>query len=289
MRSIFLVLVLLVLWILGGSYLHWKAYCGAPVAAVESAAPLLVVKDGTAFKSISPDNHFGFLCSNYNYFKPVHPAVNNVMNETADYLKKNSNKALLINGSYTAGESNPSLYPNVGLARANAVKSILSNLGVSTKQLQIAGVEKSATCATNDTLIGGVSFAFTEAGSNDDRLAATKSRFEGKPMILYFETGKNNLSLSAQQRQDFTDLNYYLDQVDDASLEVSGHTDSAGNRNSNIQLAQERADFVRDYLVSNGIPGAKMSTSSSGPDRPIASNATAEGKAQNRRVEILLK
>ena len=73
------------------------------------------------------------------------------------------------------------------------------------------------------------------------------------------------------------------------SLEVSGHTSSLGGKALNKALAKRRADAVAKVLVDSGIPAAKITTVGVGPDKPIADNATMEGQAKNRRVEIDVK
>jgi len=69
---------------------------------------------------------------------------------------------------------------------------------------------------------------------------------------------------------------------------IEGYTDSRGPRDYNVGLSQRRAQAVRDYLVSKGVAGDLFSVEGMGPDRPVASNATAEGRANNRRVEIVI-
>jgi outer membrane protein OmpA-like peptidoglycan-associated protein len=71
-----------------------------------------------------------------------------------------------------------------------------------------------------------------------------------------------------------------------ASLEISGHTDSWGNRQHNIDLSSRRASAVLAYLVSKGIDGGRLSSKGYGPDKPIAENRSAAGRAKNRRVEF---
>ncbi|OLP42654.1 OmpA family protein [Rhizobium oryziradicis] len=69
-------------------------------------------------------------------------------------------------------------------------------------------------------------------------------------------------------------------------IDVNGHTDSTGSLQHNQQLSQQRADAVLDYLGSQGVDPRRMSAMGYGPSQPIASNATPEGRAQNRRVEV---
>lgn len=73
-------------------------------------------------------------------------------------------------------------------------------------------------------------------------------------------------------------------------VEVMGFADSRGDAKYNLQLGQERANAVKSYLVETGkLPAANVSTESFGEQKPVASNATAEGRQENRRVEIAVQ
>lgn len=71
-------------------------------------------------------------------------------------------------------------------------------------------------------------------------------------------------------------------------LEIQGHTDASGDAAHNEQLGQARAEAVRRYLSRQGIALNRMATISYGEDSPVASNETPEGRAQNRRVAIIV-
>jgi outer membrane protein OmpA-like peptidoglycan-associated protein len=73
------------------------------------------------------------------------------------------------------------------------------------------------------------------------------------------------------------------------NIEIVGFTDSTGSRQYNMELSQRRAQSVANYLTAQGVDGARLSTRGAGPDQPIANNATADGRAQNRRVEVNLR
>lgn len=72
----------------------------------------------------------------------------------------------------------------------------------------------------------------------------------------------------------------------DTRLEVTGHTDSTGSRSYNYDLSERRATSVANYLAGQGIDQNRLITQGMGPDQPVASNDTSEGRAQNRRVEL---
>jgi outer membrane protein OmpA-like peptidoglycan-associated protein len=71
-------------------------------------------------------------------------------------------------------------------------------------------------------------------------------------------------------------------------VDVFGHTDSTGSEQHNLDLSQRRALAVANYLSAQGVDSRRFAVTGFGESRPIASNATAEGRSQNRRVEIQL-
>jgi len=73
----------------------------------------------------------------------------------------------------------------------------------------------------------------------------------------------------------------------DMKLKINGHSDSSGKRSFNLKLSQRRADSVKQYLVNQGIDPYRLSSVGKGPDNPIATNSTKEGRAKNRRIEFI--
>jgi outer membrane protein OmpA-like peptidoglycan-associated protein len=73
-----------------------------------------------------------------------------------------------------------------------------------------------------------------------------------------------------------------------ANFTIEGHTDSVGSKATNQKLSERRANAVRDYLIANGIDANRLTAAGYGEDKPIASNATRAGRAENRRVEVNL-
>jgi outer membrane protein OmpA-like peptidoglycan-associated protein len=102
-----------------------------------------------------------------------------------------------------------------------------------------------------------------------------------------FATGTAKLSAASQSELD--GVAAVLVRNDHLNFEVAGHTDNAGNYNGNVSLSQKRADAVRSYLVSQGVTGSRLTAKGYGPDKPVADNSTANGRARNRRVEMVLK
>lgn len=120
-------------------------------------------------------------------------------------------------------------------------------------------------------------------------LQAVREKINAAPLILYFGLNQSDIAIDQEQQQKLKEIVDYVNKVPDAILIVTGHTDNKGSRDHNISLGQERAEFIRAYLVRNGITEAKMTCTSAGPDEPIADNNTSEGRAKNRRTVIRIK
>lgn len=97
-----------------------------------------------------------------------------------------------------------------------------------------------------------------------------------------FET--NSAVLATASKPILDDAAQGLKQHPRLQIEVQGHTDSTGSAPYNMGLSQRRAEAVRDYLVSAGVPAAQLSAKGYGRTQPVASNASAAGRAKNRRV-----
>jgi outer membrane protein OmpA-like peptidoglycan-associated protein len=114
---------------------------------------------------------------------------------------------------------------------------------------------------------------------------------EGRMIIslsgVLFEQGGNQLSASAQTRLDT--VAQALAAYPDRNIVVEGHTDATGSDATNQDLSQRRADAVRTYLEARGVPAERMRAVGRGESTPIASNETPEGRANNRRVEVVVE
>ena len=106
------------------------------------------------------------------------------------------------------------------------------------------------------------------------------------PENVTFATGSAVLSDNAQFA--LNTAAQTLVQYLDTTLTINGHTDNTGSDAVNNPLSQHRAQTVAYYLQSRGVAASRLAVYGYGSHMPVASNATAEGRAQNRRVEILI-
>jgi outer membrane protein OmpA-like peptidoglycan-associated protein len=107
------------------------------------------------------------------------------------------------------------------------------------------------------------------------------------PGAVLFASNKSTLLASAQNK--LTQVADALKDQEDHKIIVEGYTDSRGSDELNQDLSQRRADSVRNYLVTMGVPADKIDARGFGSSSPVADNHSAEGRADNRRVEIVVK
>jgi len=113
---------------------------------------------------------------------------------------------------------------------------------------------------------------------------------EGKATLygILFDVGKSTIKPeSADALKQITD---YLNANPDVKIIIVGHTDMTGNFAGNMSLSKERAESIKNYLVTNAkIASERLQSDGVGPLCPVATNATDAGKKLNRRVEIVKK
>jgi OOP family OmpA-OmpF porin len=102
---------------------------------------------------------------------------------------------------------------------------------------------------------------------------------------VVFETGKSTLTPESQSV--LLEVAKQLAAHPEVRVQVAGYTDNTGSRKTNVRISQERAVAVEHFLESNGVSPAQLTAKGFGPDNPVAPNNTTEGRAQNRRVDLI--
>lgn len=105
-----------------------------------------------------------------------------------------------------------------------------------------------------------------------------------KVKAINFETGSDQLTASSYDI--LNNMGTMLKEYPQMVIEIAGHTDNVGDDNLNLALSQKRADSVKAYLVSKGVNAKQINAKGYGETKPIADNATEDGKLKNRRVEF---
>jgi outer membrane protein OmpA-like peptidoglycan-associated protein len=159
-------------------------------------------------------------------------------------------------------------------------------LGATQQQLQTTQQE----AAAQRQALLDMAAKLKDARDTIAKIATVKDDDRGMVITLQgevlFKTGKSDLKAGAMAK---------LDQIAEAlkgkdqPIVVYGFTDNVGTVDNNMDLSRRRAESVRDYLVSKGIPQDLVTAQGKGVDNPVADNTSIEGRAQNRRVEIVVQ
>jgi outer membrane protein OmpA-like peptidoglycan-associated protein len=115
---------------------------------------------------------------------------------------------------------------------------------------------------------------------------------EGEGIIVKFDSGilfdVNQSTLKTNARSNIESLATSLKNNPETTVLIVGHTDASGSDAYNQKLSVRRAEAVRSYTIAQGIASSRLSTEGRGESEPISDNTTEEGKALNRRVEIVI-
>jgi outer membrane protein OmpA-like peptidoglycan-associated protein len=187
---------------------------------------------------------------------------------------------------HTDSTGTPEYNMQLSKRRAQAVADYLMSTGVDPKKLRVIGRGKNDPVAPNDTPENRAKNRRVDVVVIAEPRALDTMRF---PSVALFprrsaeitEQGKQTLEKNRTVAQDMLSRATYI--------EVVGNTDDVGDDAYNMELSEQRAKAVRDYLVSNmGVDPSKIVTIGAGETNPVASNTTDEGRAQNRRVDVLV-
>jgi OOP family OmpA-OmpF porin len=119
-----------------------------------------------------------------------------------------------------------------------------------------------------------------------DEIPKEVKRYTGVIEGIYFDTDKD--VIKSDSRPTLDNAAKVMKEFPDMKVEISGHTDTDGVREHNVDLSRRRAEAVRKYLIDAGIDPSRITTRGAGPDEPRDSNESEAGKAKNRRIEFSL-
>lgn len=175
---------------------------------------------------------------------------------------------VMVDGRYAKvymGEQRVANVPNVDFGRSNRI------------WVQIPGSEESPAYVGNIRIAAGGRKLY-DALSASGRVATHG---------ILFDTGSDNIR--AESTPTLKEMVAMLTEHPDLSLTIEGHTDNVGDAQANLALSAKRADAVKAYLVGKGVSADRLATKGLGATKPASPNTTAEGRQQNRRVELVKK
>lgn len=272
---VLLILVLTVIWFGGSTYWYVckiKGFCGDAPQAVTTPTPPEEPKAEITLPKL------GLINFNWSDFNPV----------TAEGFPKfrdsllaglDDGHILEIIGNYFPDEEAPEGFENMGLARANAIKSLFAEF-VDGSKIRVGSKLIDMIDGVNDNPFESSRIRLVV---NNDRVQEIDDK-----VFIYFPYNSDKKDTDPAIDSYLTDLAANLIQSG-KNLVITGHTDNKGAEDTNYELGLMRAKSVKEILVSKGVDGNKITAQSKGETDPIESNETDEGRRKNRRTELSIQ
>jgi len=195
-----------------------------------------------------------------------------------DQEDNGSNLVLSIIGLYTSDESYNGTFDNLGACRSEAIKSLFA-------EADLSRIETEHNLTIGRELGIAERYGITVNTVDTQFDASISSSNVSESAVIYFPYNSTN-KLNDGEIESY--LRRIAQDVKDNGGKVSlvGHTDDKGRAVKNTELGQRRANIIMDYLLGQGLLRSQISSESRGESSPVANNATAVGRAKNRRVEL---
>lgn len=134
----------------------------------------------------------------------------------------------------------------------------------------------------------GIKFGAGSAGSQMMDFIKGGAKGDGRFRFTNLNFATGSAVIDGESGLEVDNISSILKAYPDVKVTIEGYTDSRGNPDSNITLSQQRADAVMNRLIAEGIAAARLATKGFGAANPIGDNETSEGRAQNRRIEVVI-
>lgn len=286
-------------WIFGGAYYMAKTSCGT---AATTVAPLSI-SDGELEFSTTANQHFSFLPSGHTI--AIEDQAGKSLREVSQHLTEHPDRALTLNGWFLEGETNDSEYENLGIARAEEVKSFLLLQDSSlVDRILTSGEMKNAILTINEKQIDGVAFNFSNLENDfssdnvdadlegetdsDSESSSTLSSSSGTAptLSLYGKEEIKNIKMDINLQQQIDNMKSVLDLNPGAYIMVTGHSEKMRTASKSEDLAYIWASNVRRFFRNNGIKSKQIKASSQGANDPLVSPDDVESSTKNNRVTV---
>jgi outer membrane protein OmpA-like peptidoglycan-associated protein len=246
-------------WLIGGTIWYKKRYCDAPVS-IENVAPVVAARD-----QINPVLfYFPFAQS-----RPVLMSESVAsLKKTADYLNQNIDKKLVVSGLASAKEVSLNASADIGSARAEAIKSLLIDLGAPKNALEIESKQMEKLEFTNGNLINGVNFTIVD---NPD------ARFQ--PINFYFSTNQSEFVETLEIEVYLANLKRFLAANPTVNLDITAYT-AKGEKS---KMGDKRLNFIKSLLQNKDFNLKQISLRQKTSQKPISKN---KEDIKNQRLEI---
>lgn len=244
-------------WIVGGTYWFKSQFCDVPMP------------NNTIVSVSNTATHMPFYFS-FGVAQPFFTSRSfTIFKETTNYLHENSNKKLIIKGLYAPQEVPNQAPSKLGLERAEAIKSVLLNLGATSNSIEIKSEQRNNLFFSNQQLFDGVEFKIVDYEGG---------RFQA--LNLFFQKDKYQFEDNEELKKYFYALNGYLNLHPNIKLKITAHQDNT----EGVWLSKKRMAFMHLFFANHHFLPKQFEFEDVKNKKPLAE----AGHIKNRRVEIRL-
>lgn len=209
------------------------------------------------------------------------PKKSTLQDVVYDYLNSHIDEELILISWYNNNETNTA---NLGMTRGKHLKAFLVSNGINPDRITVEDSLGDFQFNASNVFYDGFNFHFKKL--SNERLATVNKGIEHK--TLYTRFNSRNFKPDNTMNAYLEELKSYLQKYPNKKVTIIGHTDDVGDDKVNIVIARDRARNVMRYFAKNGIAKDVMTAISKGESEPVADNTTEEGRAKNRRIEIII-
>ena len=194
---------------------------------------------------------------------------------------RDSSKLLEITGQYFDGETKPADHETMGLARASKIRDLYFN-DIPEEKISLRSRTMEESKGSREQYFEAILFGWVTPAAGIEELEELEDR-----IIIRFPA-------NSTEKENDPKVDDYLQKLaqrvirSGEKIEITGHTDNSGRKKDNLILGNNRADQIRKILIKSGVPEDQVRIASKGESQPVASNATATGRQNNRRAEVRL-
>ena len=193
-----------------------------------------------------------------------------------------------ITGLYAEDEFPAAGFGNLGLARGEKMKALFSQFIPAERIVVSSDLLKEQVDSTSTAFIAS-RFSYRKPPEDQGKKTVECLEQQGGGLTILFPYGKAQNEVDKKIEDCLSELVAFMNDNPDATVEITGHTDSSGSQEFNMELGTERARHIMGFLTKKGIAKNRVSIASKGEDQPVASNDTEEGSRLNRRAVLVLK
>lgn len=258
------------------------------------------LKDRQYGLEVAVDANFVFDYGSVDLLIEPPKALKQAVQQIALYLTKHPDRQLTLTGYNHPDEPYNLAIENLGLARANAIRSLLVEAGAPGTQIQVIGKSDQRLAVLESELYGqflpdAMGFVFAEMPNNqvktlNRRVKRIEEDLKERKVYRFkdFKAESHKIVLTDELRTYLEDLILYLSVRPDAMLYCVGHSLPRESEQTTALKGKERATFVRDFLIQHGIAPRRIIATTAADTHPLGTSDTRYGKQINRRVDLFV-